>query len=84
MDLFQEELNWLNRTDYRLYEDHELLTRFSPLREEERRYLESVHTRHRPTTTSPFAPTLSTSETRVFSDPTLPTVNPQEIFTSET
>ena len=84
MDLLQEELNWLNRIDYSLCEDHEFLVGLSPLREEERRYLEPVdNTRPRPTPTSPFAPILSTSENHVYSDPTLPTVNPQEIFTSE-
>ena len=57
----------------------------SSLREEERRYLESVHTdtRPMPTPTSPFAPILSTSENHVYTDPTLPAVNPQEIVTSE-
>ena len=84
IDLLQEELNWLNRIDYNLYEDHEFLAGLSPLREEERRYLESVHnTRPMPTPTSLFAPILSTSENHVYSDPTLPAVNPQEIFTSE-
>ena len=84
MNLLQEELNWLNRIDYNLYEDHEFLAGLSPLREEERRYLESVHnTRPMPTPTSLFVPILSTSENHVYSDPTLPAVNPQEIFTSE-
>ena len=84
MDLFQEEFYWLTHINYSLYEDHEFLAGLSPLREEERRYLESVHnTRPRPKTTSPFAPILSTSENHVCSDPTLPTVNPHEIFTSE-
>ena len=69
--------------DYNLYDDHEFLAGLSSLREEERRYLESVHTdtRPMPTPTSPFAPILSTSETHVYSDTTLPAVNPQEIFT---
>ena len=67
-----------------MYEDHEFLAGLSPLREEERRYLEAVHnTRPMPTPTSPFAPILSTSENHVYSDPTLPAVNPEEIFTSE-
>ena len=43
MDLLEEELNWLNCIDYNLYEDHEFLAGLSPLREEELRYLESVH-----------------------------------------
>ena len=67
MDLLQEELNWLNSIDYNLYEDHEFLAGLSPLREEERRYLESVHnTRPMPTPTSLFAPILSTSENHVY------------------
>ena len=73
-----------DRIDYNLYEDHDFLAGLSPLRVEERRYLESVHnTRSMPTPTLPFAPVLSTSENHVYSDPILPAVNPQEIFTSE-